>query len=461
MREVFELLHRRGLTSEEQIESKIMHGWSIKDILDFNAELLDTIEVTHPAETDLTAFNFIANSDMTAQRGTCINWDCRLRRVENLARFAALYADRVYIENYFFDYTHPSAFMDELLIRYCYTGDLKILLRLRPVLENDVLALVQPLYHICPQCAQEVLGAVKDIDTKIDKYMDGVREHCLPQTSVTAVYEPHLAGDYEWALHIEAPEDLFDHGTAITVRELPDWLLAKMKPAANSKPPAEYKLSKANIRKIGVVDERLDRIGCDIYAQHLASRTIDTKYLTNRSIDIAFLRSVTEDEDFARYNDVLGKYLMYELPMLPNVHLPYLLDLRRHEHDAFLVYRNSINQIVRTYVKDRKTLSASDAKAIYEDLVYPQLCRLNTKVETIRRSLREKAKEEILVTAGVLSFGLFSGLLPPDLKGVFAAIGGFKIATDLLTTVLRASRTPHEIRNDNFYFLWRLAAKAS
>jgi len=192
MNKVFDLLQKHGLTNDEQIQSAIMHGWGVKDIFDFNDRLLEAINVHAPGNADITAFNFIANSDLSAQhKGACIEWNCRLRRVDCLARFAALYSDRVYIQNYFADYAHASN--SEFDLRYFYTGDLKILLKLRPLLESGILCLIQsePGFHLCASCAAKFIPGFESISSKLEKQVDALSEEYLPKTHAAVLrYSP-------------------------------------------------------------------------------------------------------------------------------------------------------------------------------------------------------------------------------------------------------------------------------
>src|SRR4030042_5350267 len=100
MKKVFDLLRKNGLSNRQKIEYAIMYKWGLNDILDFNEKLLNEIEEQPQGNYEITNFNFVANSSLSAQTsGPCMELNCRLRRVDRLARFAALYSDRIYIEN--------------------------------------------------------------------------------------------------------------------------------------------------------------------------------------------------------------------------------------------------------------------------------------------------------------------------------------------------------------------------
>jgi len=238
----------------------------------------------------------------------------------------------------------------------------------------------------------------------------------------------------------------------------PDWLLKKVKASVGTQPAKELKLSSKQIARARILEGRLTTIAHDIWVQHFTSTILglNAKYLTNRDIDISFLNAISEDDDFTRYNHILRTHLLYELPVLQNVPLTSLLDIRAKEHDSFLLYRNAINEVVKQYISGRRSLSGREAKEIYEDVVYPKLCELNAKVNSIRRSLVKKSVRDVSITSSIVTVGLFSGLLPLEL---LIGLGGIKITKDVLDSIVQSIQTPQEVRNDNFYFLWKLSKK--
>lgn len=49
-------------------------------------------------------YNFVATNRLSGGKNDCIRFECRLRKVEELANFSALYADIVLINNPFEEY---------------------------------------------------------------------------------------------------------------------------------------------------------------------------------------------------------------------------------------------------------------------------------------------------------------------------------------------------------------------
>src|SRR5689334_6281420 len=93
----FEFLRKNRLTAS-QLEKTIM-AWTPAKFGDIVVEL----ESLLPVQKDRarSVFEFVANSQLSAEPLPCSALECRLEHADELARFAALYADRILIYNPF------------------------------------------------------------------------------------------------------------------------------------------------------------------------------------------------------------------------------------------------------------------------------------------------------------------------------------------------------------------------
>src|SRR5205085_9432978 len=94
---VWEYLANRGLTAANA--ERQLDRWNTRTI---NRVLTDLRELTL-AEPAVVAspYGFIANSQLSGAPWPCSAPDCRVNHVDSLGRFAALYADRVAVQNPF------------------------------------------------------------------------------------------------------------------------------------------------------------------------------------------------------------------------------------------------------------------------------------------------------------------------------------------------------------------------
>ncbi|GEM_PF-6020783 len=465
MNEVFDLLAKRGLTTGSGIESVIMRKWTIQQILDFNQGLVDKMKRHPVGNPDIASFSFVPNSNISAQTsGYCDVWDCRLERVDRLARFGAMYCDRVYVENYFDKYSG----LDERVVRkfensmrYHYTGDLKLLLGLRPVLESGIVSLITPLNkHLCASCMGKEYPPLSRLVSP--QLLLDLERRYLGHVSAELAPIHHGHGGVRYDIDVHTPDDIVPHGFVRLQKDgrMPAWLQAKVPPHGTFLDHG-VPLTKSEIRKLGVLKRLLKTAIDDCVFQHLSSRISDlnAKYLTDRSLDSVFLDEISMSDRISGYNALLRNKLLYELPILRNVSLNTILEIRRNEQDTFFVYRSAIDTVVKDYISQGRPLSDRDAQQIYDDIIFPKLCKLNVKVDSIRSSLQKKLVQRVLIVGTVATLGIVSGVLPSTLQAVIAGVGGIQVVKDLVETAATSLETPADIRNDNMYFLWRLTGE--
>lgn len=464
MKKVFELLKKRGIRTFTSIEKCIMHEFRIKDILDLNARLINSMPLTKSAPKDLTPFNFTANSNMTAQHNHCLAWNCRLRRIEETAQFAALYCDKLYILNYFEDYSPESQVIplnhrQEIELRYQYAGDLKILFALKPLLDAGIVRFTKTKYHFCQTCATKILPP--PVLREIDHLVNVITKEYLKTCKARLVREKKLPDPYSMLLKIQGPEELYEQGGMVRLqRDFPKWLLRKSGFGESRSRKRVYHLTKSDMHKIQIPKTDIEHIATDIIFQHILSQLLNTKYLTDRNIDSRFLSSITAVPEFRQYNEILNSEFICKIPVLQNIPIKDILKLRQKEFEAFLVFRNTLSEVITNYLAKQKPLAQCEAHSIYQDVIYPELCKLNALAKSLKKSTLFKNVGDLVVTSSLLTFGLCSGILPPDVKMLYGAVGGFHLSRELINSLTSTLKSPEEIRNHNLFFLWKLSQKS-
>jgi len=462
MEDLFSLLDKKRLTDDKQVESIIMDKWSFKEVLDFNENLTELIRTPSPVRHDIEKFHFFVNSSLSAQPwGACVEWSCRLRSVDNLSRFAALYADSIYIQDVFDSYEEKISGLDEFDARYLYAGNLKVLNHLKPLIKSGIVHLVKhPVHHICPACmAREFPNLNKEIK-QVEKHIIPLTKHYLRKTSASVFIMEDRRYKSQVILWFKGPPDIVHNGQTLWFPvKIPSWVKQKIKCGiAHEKNLKAIKLTKKEILRTGFIQSELHTALQDILLQKIYSLMLglNAKYLTDRDADFLILNSMTEDTDFLSYNDILTNTLLYEIPIIHNVPIEYLLKIRNEDYDAFLNFRNSITHIIKTYIVQRKPISRHDAKQVYEDEIYPKVCELNNKVNSIRSLAVKKMVKDLIISASIITIGLFSGIFPAGIKEVLTGMGLLKPGKDLSDSVFNVIHADSEIRNENLYFLWKI-----
>jgi hypothetical protein len=460
--ELFDILKTEKLDTDERVERAVMHDRPARELTDVVCRLSAAVgDASGLPRMELSAFDFLPNAQIGGHHGWCGEWGCRLGRAERLARFAALWADRVLIPSYFADYERGFAAGSEEDFRYWLAGDLKVVLALKPVLESGIVQLFSPSFSFCEECARAFGGQVAATRKALAAAKEHLEQLYWDKVEVWFGSWPNLAHGDRYVALIDGPEDVVPcGGLGFVTPHLPPWLPERVKRQA-VRDAIWYRVPRSRLKATGMLSHGLDLVASDVLTQHVLALRRGTKYLTNRAADAAFLRALNDRDDYASWTEVLGDYLQYEMPIIEAVPLDDLVALRRTEHDAFLVYRDTLRHVIQDRIAGGTVPTDREAAEMYEDLIQPSLNKMRAKVTSIRRSLAKKTGRNVLITAGLVAVGVFSGLLPADVVPLVTAVGGFNIARDVLDSLASAGSASSELRSENLYFLWKIGERSA
>jgi hypothetical protein len=115
------------------------------------AETLALISRYHFKSTDKPNenFSFIANSSLSGGRHPCSYPECRIRKLNQLSSFSALYADEVYIQDPFENVMLRGAeSINEMQRQEIISGIMNFYL-LKPMFESGIVKYAQNMVHLC------------------------------------------------------------------------------------------------------------------------------------------------------------------------------------------------------------------------------------------------------------------------------------------------------------------------
>lgn len=208
---VLELLENAGLINGSHINVRRVLRLSAGQLSDLGAE---AAAVTKADGLERESGSLAHSATLSLGGGTepCANVSCRIRHVDQLAQFAAFYSDRVYIHNFLSDYEHEphSGEMSSLEERrYRLLDDLRVMVRIRPLIETGLIIPVTTTGEVCNQCI--ALGAFgTDADKRFIHERQRLARRFFEKMSVDLGYD-----DGEWEIRCEAPEELLEHGGTI------------------------------------------------------------------------------------------------------------------------------------------------------------------------------------------------------------------------------------------------------
>jgi len=411
-------------------------------LLEFLNTFNDIINLSTNSSKIPSGFDFIANSTLSGLPFPCEEIYCRLENVEKLARNSILYADTVYIQNPFDKYLKYKSF--DKTVRLNIVNDLIILHFIRPLLKAGIFKFAVSKVHYCNDCYR------KFQDEYLNDFTNNLRV-------IEALVEEYIFNNIEFNLilshgkkcvSISGKNDLLEHPIIISFKKyVPkslDSLTLKGK---------KTKLKPIEIKESGMLYYLMNDLVDNLSIQDYFSRYNSAHILTNREFDIAILKIINGNkptESIVNHRIEILKNINHIVPFLDSVSIDKLLKIRKNEGEAFQVYRDKINKIVKSNSRDSK-----EYIDYYQDEIRPELNRITLTLKNNRKLLWGNVKSNIFLASTYVSATLFSGILPSNIDKIVASIGGFGFSKSIGQDIIKMIKKP-EVRDNELYFLWKL-----
>lgn len=453
MREMFEYLKAREILTKKGPNFKKLKKLNPAQTLNIVEKLVELGRQSSKIPT-ASQFTHFASLSLGGGKEACFNPACRINRLDSLMRFSLMYSDQVFIPNYFLDYDRykKSGKISADSLATQFIADIITFAHMLPLVTAQKISIFTPQTHICPSCLAE-MNFGKGASGRMERLSAELRKEYLSNSKVNLEFN-----NGEYRLGCSGPELYFEHGGgSIGFEKMPSLLAKNKKILEIARRHGAISLSKKMVEKIGAIDGfYVGNIVRNMWYEMAATQALHTSFLTDRDIDVLFLEKLTKKKDVLDNNKLALQYLTSEVPFLRDVALKDLIELRKHEEDAFVLYRHALNRAISEFKSAKQSLTAKDAKGIYSDILQPRLSKLDQTVKAAVHSLKVKPLRSALAAVGVISFGAFAGFLPAELKPLIQAFGATLGGTTFLKDLLAMKDGEDSIKSDNLYFLWRV-----
>ncbi len=453
---IFQVIRKAGLAGRSDVRQDRVYSAPLRTLIDVSTEIG---ELTSPAllTRSQNLYSHAASLSLGGGRDWCSGLTCRLRRARELAQFALLYSDRVYIDNFLAGYetrVDSSEPDDDALLRALFLDDLKVLYELKPSLEAGTVVPFSRPVGLCTHClASAHLG--DDGRQRIDRLT-----RSLDRTHATQV-GASLEFDDEFVFRFTGPELLIDHRSfCITQESPPEGLSEFPRLFEQVMSGKEISLSRQVRKKLGVDRMLSDRVIENIAFELTVAQSLGTTFLTDRELHISALAELGGGTELTKRNAIIRQHLTTIVPFVDDVPFEELMRIRQGEAEAFVAYRNALNRAVDQYRDLATIFTHQSARQLYSDVIEPSISRLNARVAGARRTALKSAALSAVSWVGAISFGMYTGFVPTDLVKAAAALGMTKVLADLTTTALAARDAKTSICDEDFYFLWKVKKRA-
>ena len=437
---------KRGRVNERAL-SAVSFG-SLVDAADDSAQVTSTVDDAFDAHLD----SYCASVELAGSREYCGDLDCRYSKIEELSRYAALYAETVVIHNHCADYApsigHPPD-KDTDWFRERVASDLKVILKTGPLIDAGLIVPLTPVRTVCPACSAALLFGA-GADKRFDAAKRQLRKRFFAKTDVEFSYDPETQ---QYNLECSGPQPLFDHTNTTWFNHTPRENLAEM-PRTMAKVHAgeTVTLSKTAKRKSGVHNDCADLRMDLLWHQIFTSQMIGTSILTDQELHKEVLDTLSSNQ---HRQTISPSNLDVIVPFAGDVPISKLTRLREREQDSFVMFRAALRSAANEYSDSDGRLTKRRAQELYADVIEPSLATLDKKVKKAKRDLVAVPLKSAAATIAALGVGIYTGVIPAELAAAAQSLGASKVIYD--TVVRAAEHAGVKDRADNaFYFLWKV-----
>lgn len=217
----------------------------------------------------------------------------------------------------------------------------------------------------------------------------------------------------------------------------------------------EILITPSMMQEFGIVDTMLQPAVEDIFQAQINTSFLNSSYITNRIFDAMLIDNIQNNNSIMRSDiKLLSNDLFHNVPLISDVAIKDIVQLRQKDGEAFKCYRSKMNSILNSYEKlDRKTIVD-----IQRDIIVPEMDAMESTIRRNKSVLFKSAVQDITLMGAGIGIGLFTGILPIDYTAILGIVGGIPAISDIISKA-RRSYSQDEIKGNSFYFLFKLQEK--
>jgi hypothetical protein len=432
-----DLVHANGFKKPTDVEAEL-NSWSDDEVLRLSADLFRFLDGTSEEKAEASLLQFLASSSARGDSG-CVHYPCRTAKLNRVSRYAALYAQKVYLP---LPLSHPDACDGPDEARSRLESVIPTILHFAPLIRANIVRPIVTSMHYCDRCAQRNFARYNEGWLAIREQANQHRAEFSFQYKEWVESEAGIVG----ALERTGPEKYIDHGKMYRLfNRRPEWLPGRRRF------DSPYEIPRARAKKAGLVEDIFLEIAADVLF-HQSSRTrLNATFLTDSLGEAEFFETLNRKDDAGVKVASLCAALTHELPIFTDISIEDVLRIRAEIPLAFEAYRAELTKVVYEYVSKAPSLTGREVQDIYHDLIAPAVAGLRNTAEVEHR---KRIRKSVLIGAaavGIISLGAANILTPAQLGMMLGGAAGMKLL-DQVTD----SQSTSAVATNNFYFLYRV-----
>jgi hypothetical protein len=383
--------------------------------------------------------DMIASSSLSGGENPCSGVDCRVKSAAEGARFAALYAEQVWIRHPFESISHHD--VDDYEYVTAATAAIATMLEWKPLLLAGIAAHLAP---VCASCAAEQVASDKLLKTPIDDLgLDLIDELAL---SAEATVTRDEFG--ELVVEMRLPSKYTGHKVLVHG------------PSGESRKRLARFLGKRGSRKVPGKGPMVVHAFASVWRSAVDEAVVQAmyrglsgaSYVSNLPFDLELASKASADQPDVEHAERVVRALKHSVPIVEDVPLSTVLRLREEDKGSFHLYRKRVAAL-RSELGDEKRLREAGEQ------LRSEFVALETQIIARQKSLWGGVRDQVKIATGTVGAGIgawLANILTPTVSGVIAAAGGLSLVHKLTSEALSVRRaTPAELAHP-LYFLWRI-----
>jgi len=450
----FEEFEKAGFIKNNKV------NWSTISKTNFGTTMDVLAKVTEQKTENETKLKSIHSASLSlgGDRIPCASLRCRIEKVDQLARFAGLYSDRVYIKNFLGFYAHDE---EELRKdpneqwRKRLFDDLSVLSYLRPLIEKEIIVPFDVPEYFCPTCL-------------LEKYTENGRSRFSRELKrVQNIFAKKLKcklikDENDIYLEFSSPEYMLNDcpGTiSLSNSDARKHAFQDLLKGLNSR--GEVVVPERYLRRMPIKLEEILATNTmkSIVFELTADNVFGSSFLTENQFHINILNALTKDLATEQNNNIAYQCLTSEVPFVNEVSLKDIFKIRTREEESFVVFRSALNKAIDEYRRQDKLLTKKIARSIYADIIKPKLAILDKKIIEAKKDLRASIYQPVVGLVGAISFGMFCRIVPTETVALATAVGAVTSGAKMISAIMKKSDIEKTVRNEEMYFLWKVRQK--
>lgn len=380
-------------------------------------------------------FRFVGNEQFSAGRIPCSQLACRLKQATDTGIFSILYSDVTFIQNPFSIYSFGKEWNTRK--KQSLIEDLIIIFYLKPLINYGVIQFCNGELMLCTECRKNLINQFLEENQILEKSIFNNSKFIIEKKEGLKPY-----------LHIKSNDDVFGHNDYLIIGKTKT-LESLLKKNAKS-----HNLTRDEMFKIKILKEIIEERIIDIILQNRNAEYYNSNYINSSNFSKNIISVLNPPEYNDRNNQIYDNFT-HSVPAILNADFEGLIKFRENEFEPFLVYRDELKSLI----KQKGNEINNNWDELFQDIIQPEINKMNLVVKNSKSVFKKKGTADIVIGAGLISFGLFSGLVRNDSTELLNVFGACEFIKGVIENLSAARSSPLDIKNNKFYFIWKLQTR--